>query len=142
DDNIEQLRSSGANREVIKQARGKAEREMRNALKKAREAAAEAGTAKMSPQILAIMDVIDSFLQQDAISVRFLACGDDDPHLGFVGSLLGRDDYIQRERDALFSRYGSILRGWTAVLQVAAVPSEAERDASRNWSSDGLDLLR
>lgn len=114
---------------------------------------AEAGLTQstdVGPSVLSVADVINAFVASDAISVRFLACGHDRPELAFSGSLLGRDEYIQRERDALFARYGSLLEGWTALLQVASIPkaeslSEALRatsPSSRSRQTTRLIALR
>jgi len=88
-----------------------------------REVEAQLGGAAGLDQMRSVMQVLASFLG-DAIAVRLLSCGLDHPQMGFAGSLLARDEYLQRERDELFSRYGSILRGWTTVMQIAHVPAE------------------
>lgn len=60
----------------------------------------------------------------DQISVRVLPCGRDYPDYHFAGTLLSRSEYIQEEREALFGRYGVYLNDWTAVMQIARIPSE------------------
>jgi hypothetical protein len=77
-----------------------------------------------------MLGVLDDFLPPDAISVRLPACGPSRPELALSGSLLERSEYIQLERDALFSRYGSVLNGWTSVVQIASIPSESESQAA------------
>jgi hypothetical protein len=76
----------------------------------------------------AIADVVSSLLA-GSIAIRVLPCGPDEPEFSFGGVLLGRKGYIQEEREALFGRYGRKLRGWTAVLQIATIPSIAEAEA-------------
>lgn len=71
----------------------------------------------------AIPNFVDAFLGE-SIAVRVAPCGLGQLECGFSGSLLGRDEYIQRERESLFSRYGAKAATWTSVLQIAAVPSE------------------
>jgi len=90
-----------------------------------REVEAQLGGAAGMGQMRDVMKVLASFIGE-AIAVRLLSCGLDHPEMGFAGSLLARDAYVQRERDELFSRYGSILRGWTTVVQVAHLPHEDE----------------
>lgn len=67
-------------------------------------------------------EMMVSFLSSEAITVRVVPHGIEHPQFSFVGSLLKRDEYIQQEREALFSRYGSLVMGWTCVLQIAAIP--------------------
>lgn len=90
--------------------------------------------------IQSIAHMMNTFFRSDAITIRVLPCGRDQPSFSFVGSLLGRDEYIQRERDALFSRYGALISGWTAVLQVAAVSQEAEDAAARGQDFASLNF--
>lgn len=78
-----------------------------------------------------LFDFLGDVLQGDSIYVRFLACGAERADLAFVGSLLGRDEYIQRERETLYSRYGARLEGWTSILQVARISTEAEAHEAR-----------
>lgn len=99
-----------------------------------REVEAQLGGSAGMDQMRSVMKVLSSFIG-DAIAVRLLACGLDHPEMGFAGSLLARDEYLQRERDELFSRYGSILRDWTTVMQVAHVPQ-------RDESASAMDLDR
>lgn len=80
---------------------------------------------ELSPdQLQAIGEFISAFMG-DAISLRVLPCGKDKPELGFAGALLGRTEYIQEEREHLYGTYGSELRSWTVVLQIAAVRRKA-----------------
>lgn len=116
------------------------DRQIKQALAAAKRAADEAtddlggATAKLVP------DVLNAFHRSDAISVRFPAFTDATSAYGFVGSLLGRDSYIQRERQSLFSRYGSTLRGFTSVLMVARVPTSDEHRAAREMSFADIDI--
>lgn len=75
-----------------------------------------------------ISDTIGAFTN-DAISVRVLPCGRDYPDYHFAGNLLSRSEYIQDEREALFGRYGVYLNDWTAVMQIARIPSETPPSA-------------
>jgi hypothetical protein len=94
------------------------------------------------------MDAISTFVENflgDAISMRSLPCGDEHLEFSFGGSLLGRKDYIQEEREHLFSRYGSHLRDWTCVLQVATVPlsDDAVDDiGDGEWTLEGGKISR
>jgi hypothetical protein len=96
--------------------------------KEVSEAASQLGSQfeDMEAVVVPMLEVLGDFLPPDAISVRFPACGQSRPELALSGSLLERSEYIQLERDALFSRYGSILKGWTSVVQIASIPSESE----------------
>lgn len=87
----------------------------------------ELGGRSSIDQMKSVMKVVTSFVGE-AIAVRVLSCGFDHPEMGFAGSLLGRDDYLQRERDELFSRYGSVLTRWTVVMQIARLPDEADSE--------------
>jgi hypothetical protein len=69
-----------------------------------------------------IADAVTAFTN-DQISVRVLSCGRDYPDYHFAGTLLSRSEYIQEEREALFGRYGVYLNDWTAVMQIARIPS-------------------
>jgi hypothetical protein len=71
--------------------------------------------------IRSISEVLMS-LTSGEIALRVIPCGPDRPELSFGGVLLDRVEYLQKEREALFSRYGSILGGWTVVVQIEAVP--------------------
>jgi hypothetical protein len=123
-----QLQSANANQ------RKQIERKLR-ALDEELEAAARRSVedelgAKGVDQMRGIMKVLQSYLGS-AISVRLLACGLDRPEHGFAGSLLGRDSYLQREREELYSRYGSVLSGWTMLMQVARIPTEEATSSAR-----------
>jgi hypothetical protein len=60
----------------------------------------------------------------NSITVRALPFGADHPDYHFAGTLLSRSEYIQPEREALFSRYGMNLKDWTIVMQVARLSSD------------------
>lgn len=105
-----------------------------------REVAAQLGGAAGLDQMRSVMNVLASFIGE-SIAVRLLSCGLDHPEMGFAGSLLARDEYLQRERDELFSRYGSILRGWTTVMQVAHVPGEGETASAMELDQVSLKQL-
>jgi hypothetical protein len=107
-------------------ARKRAERDRERKLSDAPEALKD--IAKMGvlqgaseDSIRGIADFLDAFLGE-TIAVRVLACGAEHASSSFGGVLLSRDEYLQKEREALFSRYGQPLEGWTAVMQVAKIP--------------------
>jgi hypothetical protein len=109
----------------------------------AREALKEEMLSKLleGSSIGQIRDIIEgiSAFTNDSISVRVLPCGRDHQDYHFAGTLLGRSEYIQEEREALFGRYGVYLNDWTAVMQVARVPSETSPSApdfTRNLVDD------
>lgn len=133
------LADVSASRDKKATVRKAKERELKTVLDNAR-ATATAASAFSTDEFTSMLPLIDSFLSTDAISVRFLGCGDSNPKYSMVGSLLGRDEYIQREREALFARYGSLLEGWTAVVQIATVPSRSQLDAARSSTFDDLDF--
>lgn len=64
------------------------------------------------------------------IALRVLPCGSGHSALSFGGVLLGRSNYIQQEREALFSRFGPLLQGWTIVMQIETVPQQVPFDPS------------
>jgi stalled ribosome alternative rescue factor ArfA len=76
-----------------------------------------------SVQLSAMSDFVEAFVGE-SISFRALACGADHLAHGFGGTLLGRAEYIQEERESLLSRYGTVASNWTCVMQVAAIPEE------------------
>lgn len=88
-------------------------------------------------QMNAISEFVQAFVG-DSVSVRVLPCGSDFLEFAFAGALLGRQEYLQAEREHLFSRYGNGPSKWTAVLQVAAIPS----DPSTADSAAEVDSLR
>ncbi len=65
-------------------------------------------------------------LMSDEIAVRVVPCGREHAHLSFGGVLLDRAGYMQKEREALFSRFGSFLSGWTVVMQIETVPYRSD----------------
>lgn len=105
-----------------------------------RKAEAEFGGAARLAQMRSVTQVLASLLGE-AIAVRLLSCGLDHPQMGFAGSLLARDEYLQREREELFSRYGSVLRGWTTVMQVAHVPAQHDNSAVMELDQEVLKPL-
>lgn len=142
---LEASETQGIGRDRLRKERVRLEGKLNSQLKQveqfARSELAANASEDVDPEVMEkIANVLSKFLASDAMSVRFLACGEERPDLGFIGSLLGRDEYIQRERDALFARYGSTLNGWTSILQIAAIPSKANRDQARERSFDNLDF--
>lgn len=75
-----------------------------------------------------VADFVSAFAN-DSIMVRAQPCGPSRPELHFGGVLLSRSDYLQEDREALFSRYGSQLSDWTVVMQVARIPTATPLDA-------------
>jgi hypothetical protein len=138
---LEEKRSAGMNRDQLRNEEKRLKAETRRNLHDAEEAVRESVHPRTPEEVSAVISFINRFVSSDAISVRFLMCGEARPELAFIGSLLGRDEYIQREREALFSRYGSLLRGWTALLQVAAVPTREARDAALTRDFSTMDVL-
>ena len=119
-----------------------------NATAKARHQALQAAKSALmgglvSDQLVAMSDFVEAF-EGDSISLRLTPCGADHLEFGFNGALLGRREYLQEEREHLFSRYGHSLSNWTAVLQVAAIPSEdaPEIDDSANALNAAGDINR
>ncbi len=74
----------------------------------------------------------------DSISLRVLPCGREHLEYAFSGALLGRKEYIQEERENLFSRYGAVTSRWTAVMQVAAIPQSPNENAALASPTDSL----
>jgi hypothetical protein len=131
---LNELRQQTTSSSLNAQQRKTARRQLEEAEALMRDQAAAAAVEEIGgeaglQQMTAVMRVVTSFLG-DEISMRVVPCGIELPELGFAGSLLGRDDYLQKERADLFSRYGSILRGWTTVLQIAQIPSEESTAAA------------
>lgn len=94
-------------------------------------AAAKAETMRgVTPDALAAVAGFVGEFVGDSISMRLLPCGLEHLEAGFSGALLGRREYIQEERENLFSRYGSVASRWTSVVQIAAIPEDpAEGDS-------------
>ena len=76
-----------------------------------------------SDQLEAMAGFVDAFVGDD-IAFRAMVCGPEHLTLGFGGTLLGRREYIQEERESLFGRYGTVASSWTCVMQVAAIPKQ------------------
>jgi hypothetical protein len=55
-----------------------------------------------------------------------LPCSQEYSEFSFGAALLGRRGYVQEEREALFSQYGTVLKDWRVVMQVASVPERNE----------------
>ena len=73
-------------------------------------------------QLASLGDMVDAFTNSSIIA-RALPFGSEHPEYHFAGTLLSRSEYIQPEREALFSRYGTRLNNWTIVMQLARIPS-------------------
>jgi hypothetical protein len=78
--------------------------------------------AGTDPSIVGLISDVMASLLGEEIALRVLPCGREYPEYSFGGVLLNRSDYLQKEREALFSRFGSFLSGWTFVMQVETVP--------------------
>jgi hypothetical protein len=81
---------------------------------------------QMGPGVSATFKDVGEFVElfmAGLISVRQLACGIDHAPFSFVGVLLDRAGYLQEEREALFSKYGSMPNEWTMVFQIASIPN-------------------
>jgi hypothetical protein len=74
-------------------------------------------------QVKAISRLVEN-LAGDSILLRVLPCGVGNLEFGFTGALLGRREYIQEERENLFSRYGQVPTTWRTVFQIAGIPHE------------------
>lgn len=75
-----------------------------------------------SAELEAFAGFVNAFVG-DSIAIRFMPCGAENAEYGFSGALLGRREYIQEEREHLFSRYGNAAGSWHCLLQVAAIPT-------------------
>ena len=71
------------------------------------------------------LEVMVRLLFDTGIWVRSMPCGAGHPEACFSGVLLDRSDYIDPERFAIFSRYGSRLREWTVVGSVTRISTPA-----------------
>jgi hypothetical protein len=67
------------------------------------------------------LEVMVRLLFGPGVWVRCMPCGAGHPEACFSGVLLDRSDYIDPERFAIFSRYGSQLREWTVVGSVTRI---------------------
>lgn len=72
-------------------------------------------------QFLSGLEVMVQTLFDTGIWVRSMPCGAEHPEACFSGVLLDRSDYIDPERFAIFSRYGSQVREWTVVGSVTRI---------------------
>jgi hypothetical protein len=110
------------NKETRRRLERQRESQLREAPQQLRAAASAAVMGGASPEtVTGVADFLSAFLG-DTIAVRVLAGGPDHPSASFGGVLLSRDEYLQKEREALFSRYGQPLEGWTIVMQIARIP--------------------
>ncbi|WP_157430449.1 DUF6414 family protein [Actinomadura macra] len=78
----------------------------------------------LSPEAMRDFAKLADAFTNKTISLRCFPCGADSPQFHFAGALLSRSDYIQDEREELYSRNGTELDGWTIVMQVARIPSK------------------
>ena len=103
-----------------------------NATARAKAQAKEAARASAMGIAPTKLDAITRMVQSligDSVLMRVLPCGADEREYGFTGALLNRREYIQEERENLFSRYGQAPTVWTAVFQIAAIPEKPRRTA-------------
>ncbi len=75
-----------------------------------------------TPQNMRAIAQMVQALNGGEAAVRLLPCGAAHVEYGFSGTLLGRQNYMQQERESLFSRYGQAPSVWTVVFQVTTVP--------------------
>lgn len=133
---IDSLARLGVKTDGLKPIKGKSvEKQKEEMLRKAREA-----ILKDIPEefVRAMGGFMQSFLGED-IAMRALPCGEEHLEFGFSGSLLNRAEYIQAEREHLFSRYGTYMSNWTCLLQVATVPDQVKHKT--NLANDTNFLL-
>jgi len=71
------------------------------------------------------LEAMVRLLFDTGIWVRCMPCGAEHPEACLTGVLLDRSDYIDPERFAIFSRYGSQLREWTVVGSVTRISTPA-----------------
>jgi hypothetical protein len=113
------LAKIGLKTDALKPIKGKSvEKQKEELLRKAR---ADILGSTTEDSVREMHGFIHSFLGDD-IAMRALPCGEKHLEFGFSGALLNRADYIQDEREHLFSRYGTYMSNWTCVLQVSTVP--------------------
>lgn len=91
----------------------------------------------MSPQTVERLGVFIEAYFGKQLSVRQFPCGLEAREFSLVGPLLTRPSYLQEEREALFSKYGSAPSEWTMVAQVATVPTAP---SSGDNASEGSEL--
>lgn len=108
-------------------SKGKTAAQAREAQKDVAVAALLGGASSLMLEDIA--EFVSGFTN-DSIMVRAQPCGPARPELHFGGVLLSRSDYLQDDREALFSRYGSQPADWTVVMQVARIPTPAPPDAA------------
>jgi hypothetical protein len=71
------------------------------------------------------LEAMVRLLFDTGVWVRCMPCGAGYPEACFSGVLLDRSEYIDPERFAIFSRYGSQLREWTVVGTVTRISTPA-----------------
>lgn len=103
-----------------------------------KEAAVQAILGDVAPAMFNEIADFTAGFTNDSIVVRAQPCGPGRPELHFGGMLLSRSDYVQEDREALFSRYGTQLRDWTVVMQVARLPASGP---SAEVDLDEIDIV-
>ncbi|GAA4514613.1 MULTISPECIES: DUF6414 family protein [Nonomuraea] len=78
----------------------------------------------LSPEKVAEIKELVSSLANDAVTLRAFPLGDNHREFNLSGSLLSRSEYMQNEREELYSRYGYTLDNWTMIAQIARIPSK------------------
>jgi hypothetical protein len=86
------------------------------------------------------LEVMVRLLFGTGVWVRCMPCGAGYPEACFSGVLLDRSDYIDPERFAIFSRYGSQLREWTVVGSVTRI-STATRTPEVDFGNLASEIL-
>lgn len=101
---------------------GKGRNQGKGALEREREAKLTELFGELSTtNMQGIARLVKSFAGNEA-AVRLLPCGASHVEYSFFGTMLGRANYMQEERESLFSRYGQSPSKWTVVFQVSAIP--------------------
>ncbi|MEV0758229.1 hypothetical protein [Streptosporangium sp. NPDC050280] len=83
----------------------------------------------MSPEKIAEIKDLVASLANDAVSIRAFPFGEDHREFNLSGALLSRSEYMQNEREELYSRYGYTLDNWTMVAQIARIPKRTPAEA-------------
>jgi hypothetical protein len=111
----------------------------------ARKGATAAILGATPESMMAVSSAVDAVVG-NSVSMRILPCGPEALECSFSGSLLGRREYLQEERENLFSRYGQAPSVWTSVFQIAAIPIQSdsfvEPEVGTGWTTNANQLNR
>lgn len=89
------------------------------------------------------MEMVESLtgaLYGDQIAIRCYPCGVENPSCCFGGVVPGDSQYFKSERTTIFSRIGPDAQRWSALLQVARIPSRNPNHIRRDLSAFQGDL--